>query len=75
MGHFNSGSSLAIGKPNPNKIAPVKNRPALPWRETGALGRCEGVAAQAVRFAILTAARSGEIRGASWGEVDLADKL
>ena len=29
--------------------------------------------ARALEFAILTAARSGEVRGATWGEVDLAD--
>jgi integrase len=31
----------------------------------------EGVAARAVEFGILTAARSGEIRGARWDEIDL----
>src|SRR5205085_9630039 len=29
-----------------------------------------GVAAQALQFAILTAARSGEVRGATWREID-----
>jgi integrase len=60
---------------NPNKIAPVKNHPALPWREVPAfmvkLAKCEGVAARAAEFAILTAARSGEVRGATWEDVDL----
>lgn len=64
---------------NPNKIAPVKNHPALPWQEIGAFVRDlkdrEGVAAGAVRFAILTACRSGEIRGAVWDEIDLQAKL
>ena len=31
----------------------------------------EGIAARALEFAILTAARSGEVRGATWGEIDL----
>ena len=31
-----------------------------------------GVAACALRFLILTAARSGEVRGARWSEIDLA---
>jgi integrase len=35
------------------------------------LGRREGIAARALAFAILTAARSGEVRGMSWGEIDL----
>ena len=64
---------------NPNKIAPVRNHPALPWREVpafmGLLAQSKGVAARAAEFAILTAARSGEVRGASWEEVDLEARL
>jgi integrase len=39
------------------------------------LETCEGIGASALRFAILTAARSGEVRGATWGEVDMARAL
>lgn len=64
---------------NPNRIAPVRNHPALPWREMPAfmvrLAQCRGVAARAAAFAILTAARSGEVRGATWDEVDLEARL
>lgn len=64
---------------NPNKIAPVKSHPALPWSEIGAfmvqLAGQEGIAARTVKFAILTAGRSGEVRGARWSEIDLAAKL
>jgi integrase len=64
---------------DPNKIAPVVNFPALPWREIAAfmqdLRAREGVAARAVEFAILTACRSGEVRGAAWVEIDLAEKV
>jgi integrase len=64
---------------NPNRIAPVRNHPALPWREVPAfmvlLAQSRGVAARAAEFAILTAARSGEVRGATWGEVDFEAKL
>lgn len=60
---------------NPNKIAPVKNHPALPWREINKfladLRQREGVSARAIEFAILTACRSGEVRGARWDEIDL----
>ena len=35
----------------------------------------EGIAARALEFAILTACRSGEVRLATWGEVDLEAKL
>lgn len=34
----------------------------------------EGLGALALRFTILTAARSGETRGADWSEVDLEAK-
>jgi integrase len=35
------------------------------------LAVAEGVGALALRFAILTAARSGEVRGATWDELDI----
>ena len=35
------------------------------------LREAEGMGARALEFAILTAARSGEARGASWAEIDL----
>ncbi|MEO9658265.1 tyrosine-type recombinase/integrase [Qipengyuania citrea] len=59
--------------------ATVKHHAALPYAEMPAfmaeLRKREGVAAKALEFAILTAARSGEARGMVWGEVDLAAKL
>ena len=59
---------------SPNKIAKVKHHPALPWQELGKfmvdLREREGVAARAVELAILTAARSGEVRNATWAEFD-----
>lgn len=64
---------------NPNKIAPVQNHPALPWPEMPAfmalLSEREGIASLATQFAILTAARSGEVRGACWQEIDLLHHL
>ncbi len=64
---------------NPNKIAPVKNHPALPWRDVRCfmeeLRACEGVAARAIELTILTACRSGEVRGARWSEIDLGAKV
>ena len=35
----------------------------------------EGVGARALEFALLTAARSGEVRGATWSEIDLKAAL
>jgi integrase len=64
---------------NLNKIASVKNHPALPWHEIGEfmteLRKREGVSARVVEFAILTACRSGKVRGARWSEIDLEAKL
>lgn len=45
--------------------------PAL-WPRLEAVG---GMGSLALRFAILTAARSGEVRGARWEEIDLSAKV
>lgn len=61
--------------PKPTKVRAVKHHPALPHSEIktfmSALAERTGVASQALRFTILTAARSGETRGMKWDEVDL----
>ena len=41
----------------------------------GGLRAMEGIAARALEFAILTAARSGEVLGARWDEIDLQAKV
>jgi integrase len=70
---------LASLLPARGKIAPVEHHAALPWAEVGAfliaLRKQPGFAARALEFAILTAARSGEVLGARWGEVDLLAKV
>ena len=59
----------------PSKISTVEHHAALPWREMGAfmvdLRMQAGIGAAALEFAILTATRSGEVRGATWPEFDL----
>ena len=66
---------LAKLLPAPGKIAKVQHLAALPWESVGTfmheLREQEGVAARALEFAILTAARSGEVVGATWSEIDL----
>jgi integrase len=61
--------------PAPSKIAKEKHHPALAVKDASAfvqaLRQLDGVGARALEFGILTAARSGEIRGATWGEIDL----
>jgi integrase len=57
------------------KVAAVEHHPAMPWQNVAAylteLTKRSGTAAQALAFAVLTAARSGEARGATWDEMDL----
>ena len=56
------------------KKADGKHHPSLPWPQLPgfykSLQQCEGIAARALEFAILTACRSGDVRGATWGEID-----
>lgn len=65
--------------PNPSKIAKVQHHRALPWQKVGAfvadLRQREGMAAKALEFAILTAARSSEVRLATWDEIDLQARV
>lgn len=60
--------------PKPGKVARKANHPALDWREAGdfwaELGKVQGMGAVALRFAVLTAARSEEVRSATWSEID-----
>jgi len=62
--------------PPPNKVAKVVHHAALPVNEMPAfmtkLRAAGGMGARALEFAILTAGRSGEVRGATWAEIDLA---
>lgn len=57
----------------------TRHHPAMPWRTLPsflpALQAREGIAARAVEFLILTAARSGEVREARWDEINLIDEV
>jgi integrase len=72
------GSLKAI-LPPPRKVSKVEHHPALPVDEVPAfmaeLRDKEGVAARALEFAVLTAARLGEVLGATWSEFDLAKTI
>jgi integrase len=61
--------------PAPTKVTKVEHHAALPWEEVGAfmveLEKEAGVAALAFRFTILTAARTGEVIGTQWSEIDM----
>jgi len=57
------------------KVKRVKHRPAVPYKQISEfivqLRNRTGSSALALEFMILTAARTGEIRGATWHEIDL----
>lgn len=59
----------------PSRIAHAGHHAALPYRELGAfmadLAQMPGEGARALEFTILAAARSGEVRGATWAEIDM----
>ena len=62
--------------PAPRKVTPVKNHPAVPYKEMPAfmqkLRLHDGTSALCLEFAILTATRSGEALQAAWSEIDVA---
>ena len=61
--------------PAPSTVARQDNQPALQLDDAprwfAALGARKGMGCRAVEFLALTAARSQEVRGATWDEVDL----
>ncbi|MGQ8632131.1 tyrosine-type recombinase/integrase [Agrobacterium sp. DKPNP3] len=63
----------------PNELSNRNHHAAMPHSDTPGfmkkLADVKGVGARALEFTILTAARSGETRGAVWGEFDLAAKI
>lgn len=65
--------------PEPTKVAKNGNHAALPFAEAPAfmkhLRKMDGTGARALQFTILTAARSGEVRGATWDEIDLEARV
>lgn len=65
--------------PSKTKVRAVEHHAALPYSEIAAfmveLRRQEGTGARALELSILTAARTGEVIGARWTEIDLAEKL
>lgn len=61
------------------KVQKVQHHAALPIAELPdfmtRLRRRNGIGPKALEFAILTAARSGEVRGATWDEIDLESRV
>ena len=70
---------LALALPKPSKITTVTHQKSLPvdavpslW---SSLTAAEGLGAVALKFLLLTCARSGEVRGAQWSEIDLGTRV
>lgn len=82
---FRKGENPARWKGHLDHVLPKRRKltrghhAALPFSDVpafiGELRSRTGMAALALEFAILTAARSGEVRGATWSEIDLKGKL
>jgi integrase len=64
--------------PARSKVRRVEHHAALPYAELPsflvALRKQQGISARALEFCILAAARTGEVIGARWSELDLIDK-
>jgi len=65
--------------PKTAKVTRVKHHAAVPYKQIGSftkkLRKREGSSALALEFMILTAGRTGEVRGARWGEIDLSSQV
>jgi len=86
VNEYRSGTNPATWKgyldtqlPSPRGLKTVKHQPAVPYRQVGdfmaKLRNNPSISAKALEFLILTAVRSGSVRMATWGEIDLEEKL
>jgi integrase len=70
---------LANLLPGPGKIRRVEHFGAMPYSEIGAfmtlLRQQTSIPARALEFLILTAARTGEVLGARWREINISDRI
>lgn len=77
-GHITANPLTVVDHLLPKQSTKAEHQPAMPWRQVptfvnthlGGLKATNGTRA-ALLFLILTAARSGEVRGATWDEIDL----
>lgn len=82
QGHTQGNPLDVVGRLLPRQPARgERHQPAMPWKAVPGfvqshLNRPPMLGARAaLLFAVLTAARSGEVRGATWGEIDLEAAL
>lgn len=82
-GHIQSNPLDVVAHllPATKSAATIRHQPAMPWQLVQCFVNAHLAkepllgARAALLFAILTAARSGEVRGATWGEIDFHAKL
>ena len=86
VGGYRKGENPARWRGHLDKLLPARSKirgmahhAALAYAEMPdfmeALGRQEGIAARALEFTVLTAARTGEVIRAQWSEIDLSQKV
>lgn len=72
-------NNLSVILPSPLKIKKAVHLPAAAYQDVprimAALREQDSLSAYCLRFLILTAARSGEARGALWNEIDVDQKI
>jgi integrase len=65
--------------PRRSKVRKVEHHAALPYAEIASfmmrLRERDAIAARALEFTILTVGRTGEVLGARWDEIDIANKI
>lgn len=70
---------LALLLATPNKVNKRRHHPALPYVQMDefliSLRKVQGSSSLALQFAIHTACRSGEVRFATWDEIDLKERI
>ena len=79
-GHYPHENPVAgLKKALPTVKRKAEHMAALPWRELpgfmAQLAAREAISARCLEFLILTALRSGEVRGAEWSEFDLEEAV
>lgn len=81
QGHVTANPLDVVSRLLPKQQARTRHFPAMPWREVPAFADTElsrehmAGSRAALLFLILTACRSGEVRGAPWSEIDLQRRL
>jgi integrase len=83
---WREGENVARWRGNLDHLLPARarvrnagNHAAMPWADVPQfwvrLGAADGLGAKAIAFAVLTAARTGEVLGARWQEIDWQNQL